>query len=69
MLAKVADAGQFFLFAELRDCDTITIQSRTVCIHTAVQSQKAVPAYFSSEQLLSFEFTDQHTPLANPCPE
>ena len=32
--------------------------------HTAVQIQKALTAYFSSEQLLPFDFDAQYTLLA-----
>ena len=30
--------------------------------YTAVQSQKAVSAYFTSKQILSFGFADQYNP-------
>ena len=35
-------------------------------INTAVQSQKAVTAYFSSKQLLPFSFAEQDTTLFAP---
>ena len=32
----------------------------TLPIHSAVQSQKAVSAYFASKQILTFRYAEQH---------
>ena len=45
-------------------CSPVTIQAISVIvvvtIITAVQSQEAVSAYFTSKQILPFDFVDHH---------
>ena len=52
-------------------CDAPLVQNGGTVLHTAVQSQKAVPAYFTSKQILPFGFAGQcnssvHIPVIAP---